>query len=71
MSGLRGVQGVVRKTASDDLQTDIWESQHMEKIVPSLLFNMHDNRWDTHILVSVMKQSEHHLVLTLKHFKYV
>ena len=56
VSGLRGVQGVVRKTASDDLQTDIWESQHMEKIVPSLLFNMHDSRWDAYYLVSVMKQ---------------
>ena len=44
-SGLRGLQGVVRKTASDDLQTNIWEHQHMEKIVPSLLFNMHEGRY--------------------------
>lgn len=33
-------QGVVRKTVSDDLVENIWEAQHMEKIVPSLLYNM-------------------------------
>ncbi|XP_077991157.1 protein EFR3 homolog B-like isoform X1 [Glandiceps talaboti] len=42
LSGLRGLQGVVRKTVTDDLQVNIWEQQHMDKIVPSLLFNMHD-----------------------------
>lgn len=42
-AGLRGIQGVVRKTVSDELQVNIWESVHMEKIVPSLLFNMHDS----------------------------
>ncbi|KAK7501482.1 hypothetical protein BaRGS_00007286 [Batillaria attramentaria] len=43
-AGLRGLQGVVRKTVSDDLQVNIWEAVHMEKIVPSLLYNMQDAR---------------------------
>ncbi|XP_077869878.1 protein EFR3 homolog B-like [Saccoglossus kowalevskii] len=42
LAGLRGLQGVVRKTVSDDLQVNIWEQQHMDKIIPSLLFNMHN-----------------------------
>ncbi|XP_075525945.1 protein EFR3 homolog stmA [Dermacentor variabilis] len=42
LAGLRGLQGVVRKTVSDDLQVNIWDETHMEKIVPSLLFNMQD-----------------------------
>ncbi|XP_023780130.1 protein EFR3 homolog B-like [Cyanistes caeruleus] len=40
MSGIRGLQGVVRKTVQDELQANIWEAQHMEKIVPALLFNL-------------------------------
>lgn len=40
MAGIRGIQGVIRKTVSDDLVENIWDKQHMEKIVPSLLFNM-------------------------------
>lgn len=40
LAGIRGLQGVIRKTVSDDLVENIWEKQHMEKIVPSLLFNM-------------------------------
>ncbi|XP_078260806.1 protein EFR3 homolog B-like isoform X2 [Rhinoraja longicauda] len=40
MSGIKGLQGVVRKTVSDELQANIWEPQHMDKIVPSLLFNL-------------------------------
>ncbi|XP_067835861.1 protein EFR3 homolog A isoform X2 [Heptranchias perlo] len=40
IAGIRGIQGVVRKTVNDELQTIIWEPQHMDKIVPSLLFNM-------------------------------
>lgn len=39
-AGIKGLQGVIRKTVSDDLVENIWEKQHMEKIVPSLLFNM-------------------------------
>ncbi|XP_043544196.1 protein EFR3 homolog A isoform X2 [Chiloscyllium plagiosum] len=40
IAGIKGIQGVVRKTVNDELQTIIWEPQHMDKIVPSLLFNM-------------------------------
>ncbi|CAL1272043.1 unnamed protein product [Larinioides sclopetarius] len=40
VAGLKGIQGVVRKTVSDDLQVNIWDETHMEKIIPSLLFNM-------------------------------
>ncbi|XP_058831019.1 protein EFR3 homolog cmp44E isoform X1 [Topomyia yanbarensis] len=40
MAGIKGLQGVIRKTVSDDLVENIWEKQHMEKIVPSLLYNM-------------------------------
>lgn len=41
MAGLQGIQGVIRKTVCDELQPDIWEQHHMDKIVPSLLYNMH------------------------------
>lgn len=44
MAGLRGLQGVVRKTVSDDLVENIWEPVHMDKIVPSLLYNMQHAR---------------------------
>lgn len=40
MAGVEGLQGVIRKTVSDELQVNIWEDLHMGKIVPSLLFNM-------------------------------
>lgn len=40
LAGLNGIKGVIRKTVSDDLQVDIWDETHMDKIVPSLLFNM-------------------------------
>lgn len=43
MAGIKGLQGVIRKTVSDDLVENIWERQHMEKIVPSLLYNMHSS----------------------------
>ncbi|XP_052226117.1 protein EFR3 homolog B-like isoform X2 [Dreissena polymorpha] len=42
LSGVKGLQGVVRKTVSDELQVNIWDPIHMDKIVPSLLYNMHD-----------------------------
>ncbi|BFY99181.1 hypothetical protein BsWGS_02221 [Bradybaena similaris] len=41
-AGLKGLQGVVRKTIGDDLQVNIWEAVHMDKIVPSLLYNMQE-----------------------------
>uniref|UniRef100_A0A8C5MTF5 Protein EFR3 homolog A n=1 Tax=Leptobrachium leishanense TaxID=445787 RepID=A0A8C5MTF5_9ANUR len=40
IAGIKGIQGVVRKTVNDELRATIWEPQHMDKIVPSLLFNM-------------------------------
>nr|XP_034966705.1 protein EFR3 homolog B isoform X1 [Zootoca vivipara] len=40
MSGIKGLQGVVRKTVNDELQANIWDPHHMDKIVPSLLFNL-------------------------------
>lgn len=43
VAGLNGLKGVIQKTVSDDLQVDIWDANHMEKIVPSLLYNMHDS----------------------------
>lgn len=36
IAGIRGIQGVVRKTVNDELgPATIWEPQHMDKIVPS------------------------------------
>ncbi|XP_075238091.1 protein EFR3 homolog stmA isoform X3 [Lycorma delicatula] len=45
LAGIRGIQGVIRKTVSDDLVENIWEPVHMDKIVPSLLYNMQDSRY--------------------------
>ncbi|EDO43830.1 predicted protein [Nematostella vectensis] len=42
-SGLRGLQGVVRKTVSDDLQVNLWDNTHISKIVPSLLFILEES----------------------------
>lgn len=39
-AGIQGLHGIIRKTASDDLQINIWASHFMNKIIPSLLFNM-------------------------------
>ena len=43
VAGLQGLRGVIRKTVSDDLQVDIWDDNHMDKIVPSLLYNMQES----------------------------
>ena len=43
-SNIVSCQGVVRKTVSDDLVENIWEPVHMDKIVPSLLYNMQYSR---------------------------
>ncbi|XP_026325443.1 protein EFR3 homolog cmp44E-like, partial [Hyposmocoma kahamanoa] len=40
LAGIQGLQGVIRKTVADDLVENIWEAEHMDKIVPSLLYNM-------------------------------
>ena len=42
VAGLCGLRGVIRKTVGDDLQVDIWSEQHMDKIVPSLIYNLQD-----------------------------
>lgn len=44
VSGIRGLQGVVRKTVSDNLQMNIWDKEYMDKIIPSLLYNMQDEQ---------------------------
>uniref|UniRef100_A0A8C4DVU2 EFR3 homolog B n=1 Tax=Dicentrarchus labrax TaxID=13489 RepID=A0A8C4DVU2_DICLA len=54
VSGIRGLQGVVRKTVDDELQVNIWEPRHMEQIVPALLVNLqqhtHTSRYaHTHV----------------------
>ncbi|GMR36410.1 hypothetical protein PMAYCL1PPCAC_06605, partial [Pristionchus mayeri] len=41
-AGLRGLRGVVWKSVTDGLHPTIWERQHMDKIVPSILFNLHE-----------------------------
>ncbi|PIO57770.1 hypothetical protein TELCIR_20810, partial [Teladorsagia circumcincta] len=33
---------VVWKSVTDDLHPNIWEKQHMDKIVPSILFNLQE-----------------------------
>lgn len=34
--------GVIWKSVADELQTSIWEKQHLTKVVPSILFNLQD-----------------------------
>lgn len=45
LAGIEGLQGVVRKTVCDDLVENIWAPVHMDKIVPSLLYNMQNARF--------------------------
>ncbi|XKL60612.1 hypothetical protein PGB90_007669 [Kerria lacca] len=45
LAGIKGLQGVIRKTVSDDLVENIWEPVHMDKIIPSLLYNMQNPRY--------------------------
>uniref|UniRef100_M3ZFC2 EFR3 homolog B n=1 Tax=Xiphophorus maculatus TaxID=8083 RepID=M3ZFC2_XIPMA len=47
VSGIRGLQGVVRKTVDDELQVNIWEPRHMEQIVPALLVNLEQGNSDS------------------------
>lgn len=56
IAGLKGLKGVIRKTVSDDLQVDIWDDNHMDKIVPSLLYNMQEGL-DIHSQMSVRRQA--------------
>ncbi len=46
MAGLRGLRGVVKKIGHQDgLQLNIWDIDHINKIVPPFLFNMQDSRF--------------------------
>lgn len=45
MAGLRGLQGIFRKTVSDDLQVNIWDKTFMGKIIPSLLHVLEHGDW--------------------------
>ncbi|XP_023335599.1 protein EFR3 homolog cmp44E [Eurytemora carolleeae] len=40
ISGLKGIGGVVRKIVNEDLAENIWDQRHMDKIIPSLLYNI-------------------------------
>ncbi len=40
LSGLHGLNGVIRKTVNEELAENIWDQKHMDKIVPSLLYNI-------------------------------
>uniref|UniRef100_A0A1I7SWP5 Importin-11 n=2 Tax=Bursaphelenchus xylophilus TaxID=6326 RepID=A0A1I7SWP5_BURXY len=42
-NGLRGLRGVIWKSVADELQTSIWEKQHLTKVIPSILFNMQES----------------------------
>ncbi|XP_064391064.1 protein EFR3 homolog B-like [Halichondria panicea] len=44
MAGLQGLRGVIKKIGrQDNLQMNIWDLDHMNKIVPPFLFNMHSH----------------------------
>ncbi|CAG9534710.1 unnamed protein product [Cercopithifilaria johnstoni] len=45
-AGLRGLRGVMWKSTTDPLQTNIWERQYMDKIIPSILFNLQEDDSD-------------------------
>ncbi|VBB30779.1 unnamed protein product [Acanthocheilonema viteae] len=45
-AGLRGLRGVMWKSTTDPLQTSIWERQYMDKIIPSILFNLQEEDSD-------------------------
>merc|ERR1719391_698486 len=40
VSGLKGIGGVVKKIVNDELAENIWNQHHMDKIIPSLLYNI-------------------------------
>lgn len=59
MAGLKGLKGVIRKTVSDDLQANIWDETHMDKIVPSLLYNMQSQDFDENDKETHLTQQQH------------
>uniref|UniRef100_A0A8C1UDA3 EFR3 homolog Bb (S. cerevisiae) n=1 Tax=Cyprinus carpio TaxID=7962 RepID=A0A8C1UDA3_CYPCA len=68
MAGIKGLQGVVRKTVNDELQANIWDPQHMDKIVPSLLFNLQSGE-GTESPASFWKEKESPAELTERCFR--
>lgn len=60
MAGLNGLKGVIRKTVSDDLQANIWDETHMDKIVPSLLYNMQSQKHENNDKID--QQTQLHLL---------
>ncbi|KAI6216456.1 hypothetical protein M3Y99_01820800 [Aphelenchoides fujianensis] len=52
-NGLRGMRGVIWKSVADDasMQANMWQKQHMTKIVPSILYNFQEeaDNWDEHL----------------------
>ena len=45
LSGLKGLRGVIKKIGrQDSVQLNIWDIDHMNKIVPPFLFNM-QHQW--------------------------
>ncbi|XP_014783367.1 protein EFR3 homolog A [Octopus bimaculoides] len=43
ITGLRGIQGIIRKAINDEQELNIWQSEKIQKIISSLLYNMHDS----------------------------
>nr|XP_043874381.1 protein EFR3 homolog B-like [Solea senegalensis]XP_043885749.1 protein EFR3 homolog B-like [Solea senegalensis] len=58
MAGIKGLNGVVRKTVNDDLQANIWDPELMGKIVPSLLFNLQSGECTQNHSPSLLQMSE-------------
>ena len=47
-AGLKGLRGVIKKIGhQDSVQLNIWDIDHMNKIVPPFLFNM-QHHWQQH-----------------------
>eukprot|EP00096_Caligus_rogercresseyi_P008973 TRINITY_DN2958_c0_g1_i1.p1 TRINITY_DN2958_c0_g1~~TRINITY_DN2958_c0_g1_i1.p1 ORF type:complete len:787 (-),score=282.89 TRINITY_DN2958_c0_g1_i1:42-2189(-) len=52
ISGLLGLNGVIRKTVNEDLAENIWDPKRMDKIIPSLLYNIHSEEDPSNLLES-------------------
>ena len=63
---VQGIGGVVRKTVNEELAENIWNQQHMDKIIPSLLYNIqiadykvfHSNFTQAQYMLIVLLQGE-------------
>ncbi|CAM4871364.1 unnamed protein product [Rotaria socialis] len=60
--GLRGHHALIRKTANDELQNDVWK--HMDKIVPSIVFNMEVREQDRQSIPTTPTSSQYNLGVT-------